>query len=454
MKDLVFKIYKQVGIKSARTKNIAKHIGWSMFYKIGSIIANFMLVPLTINYLNTENYGVWLTLSSFITWFSFFDIGLGHGLRNKFAEAKAINNDDLAKGYVSTAYFSIAIISSIIFLVFIVANNYINWTSIFNTKEVISKELNLLMPIVFGFFSLQMVFKLITTIYTADQDHSMQGKINFYNTAGTLILIWIITKVSASSLINYGSIFSGLPVLILMVISFIGFNKKYKKYRPNFSHFKKIYLKDIFGLGLTFFIIQIAGVVLFSTDNLVITQLFGPESVVPYNISFKYFSISLMILTIIITPYWSSITEAYTKNEFEWIKKSMKNLMKFTGVAIVGVLIMLIIAPFSYSNWIGDKIIIPFSLSLSMALYFIVTIIYMPFTYFINGAGKIKLQMFSILVTAIINIPLSILLAKTLNLGVAGVILATIICIIPHAILCPIQYFKIINNKATGLWDK
>ena len=454
MRELVLKIYNRVGIKSDRTKNIAKHIGWSFLFKGGSIIATFLLVPLTIKFLNTENYGIWLTLSSFIGWFSFFDIGLGHGLRNKFAEAKATNQDDLAKGFVSAAYFSITIISTFIFFIFILVNKYVDWTNVFNTSPEVKKELNLLMPIVFGFFSLQMIIKLITTIYTADQNHSIQGKINFFNTTGTLLLIWIITKVTTSSLLIYGTIFSGLPVLVLIILSFIGFSSKYRSYKPSLSHFKKVYLKDIFGLGLSFFIIQIAGVVLFSTDNLIITQLFGPEEVVPYNIAFKYFSISLMVLTIIITPYWSSITEAYVKGDFEWIKKSMANLLKITGFAIMGVTIMLFVSPFSYVMWIGDKIAIPFSLSFTMALYFILTIAYIPFTYFINGIGKVKLQMISIITTAILNVPLSIFLAKTLNLGVSGVILSTIICILPHALLCPIQYFKIVNSKATGLWNK
>jgi len=95
------------GIESSRSKNITKHVLLSVIYKGGHIISTFLLVPLTIEFLDTENYGVWLTLSSFIAWFSFFDIGLGNGLRNKFAEAKTRNDLELARGYVSTAYFTI-----------------------------------------------------------------------------------------------------------------------------------------------------------------------------------------------------------------------------------------------------------------------------------------------------------------------------------------------------------
>ena len=147
MKELVFKIYNKLGIKSDRTKNIAKHIGWSMFYKIGSIIANFLLVPLTINYLDIENYGIWLTLISFIGWFSFFDIGLGNGLRNKFAEAKSFGNYKDAQAFVSTAYFTIGSISFGMVLVILGINQFTNWAQLFNTNASLQEELSLLLPL-------------------------------------------------------------------------------------------------------------------------------------------------------------------------------------------------------------------------------------------------------------------------------------------------------------------
>ena len=454
MKNLILNIYAKLGIKSDRTKNISKHVLLSFFYKGGSIVASFLLVPLTINFLDTENYGIWLTLSSFIAWFSFFDIGLGHGLRNKFAEAKANNNMHLAKGYVSTAYYTITIVAFSAFLFFLIANYFVDWTIVFNTNSSLFNDLKLLMPIVFGFFCLQLIVKLITTIYLADQKHSIQGQIGFITAATSLVVIWLLTYTTKSSLLLFGVIFSAIPVVILLLLNLFSFSKTYKTVKPSINSFKKEYLKDIFGLGFTFFIIQMSGVILFSTDNFIISKLFTPAEVVPYNIAYKYLSISQMVFAIVLTPYWSSITEAYTKKDFNWIKNAMLNLIKFAFFFILLIVIMVLIAPFAYKFWIGDSVVIPYTLTIAMAIYFILTIIYNPFTYFINGTGKIRLQMYSITITAILNIPLSIYLVNNTSLGVSSVILATIICIIPHAILCPIQYFKLINNTARGLWNK
>ncbi len=453
MKQKIEKLYNKVGIKSDRTKNITKHVVVSFLYKGGSILSSFLLVPLTINFLDTENYGIWLTLSSFISWFSFFDIGLGNGLRNKFAEAKAKGDLTLAKAYVSSAYFTIGSVCLLLIIVFFGLNFFIDWTRVFNANAIMQKELGILMPVVFSFFCLQLVVKLITTIYTADQHHSMQGKVTFYSSALSLLAIWLMTHFAKSSLLIFGIIFSVLPVLLLVGLNVFAFSNKYKEYIPSLILWKKKYLKDIFGLGMKFFIIQFCGIILYTSDNLIISKLFSPAAVVPYNIAYKYFSIASMGFSIIIAPYWSTITEATQKDDWEWIKNAMNNLLKLVLLTIVVIILMMLFSNSIFLIWIGNKVVIPTSLTLFIGLFFIINTIISPFTVFLNGTGKIKLQVIQAVISALINIPLSIYLASNLGMGPKGVILATIICSIPGLILAPLQYYKIINKRAEGVFN-
>jgi O-antigen/teichoic acid export membrane protein len=427
---------------------------WSFLYKGGSILISFLLLSLTINYLDVENYGIWLTLSSCITWISFFDIGLGNGLRNKFAEAKAKGDMTLARGYVSSAYFTIGAVSLILIVTFTILNFFFDWTKVLNVSPKLYKDLSILMPIVFGFFCLQMVLKLITTIYIADQNHSMLGKINFYIQVGSLFLIWIITNTSNKSLLIFGSIFSIFPVVFLIVLNWLAFNKRYKEVSPSLKYWKIEYLKDIIGLGVLFFFIQISGIILYTTDNFIISKLFSPVKVVPYNIAYKYMSIASMIFSIIAAPFWTSITDAYKIAEFEWVKNAMKSLKLISYIFIFLIIIMVIGSQVIYSFWIGSKVHIPFSLTLLMAIFFTLNILSTPYTVFLNGAGKVKIQAIQSFFAALINIPLSIYLSLFLGLGTNGIILSTIICFIPSLILNPLQYRKIINNIAKGIWNK
>lgn len=58
------------------------------------------------------------------------------------------------------------------------------------------------------------------------------------------------------------------------------------------------------------------------------------------------------------------------------------------------------------------------------------------------------------IVTSIINIPLSVYFARNLGMGISGVILATIVCLLVGSILHPLQYYRIIKGKATGIWNE
>lgn len=448
------RIYKLLGVTSDRSMNITKHVLISFLYKGGSILSNFLIVPLTLNILDSENYGVWLTLSSFIAWFSFFDIGLGNGLRNKFAEAKAKGNMTLARGYVSSAYYTIGVVSLLLILVFLSLNFFIDWSKVFNTSPKLQNDLGILMPIVFGFFSIQLVVKLITTIYTADLQHSVQGKITFITNVTSLFLIWVFSYFNYSSLLFYGILFSLIPVLILLLFNFFAFYGRYRAYKPSITYWKREYFKDIFGLGISFFVIQMSGIILYSTDNFLISTLFSPADVVPFNIAYKYMSIALMLFSIVAAPYWSSITDAYNRHDLQWIKRVMKNFQQISLLFMLLILIMVITSNYIYNIWVGADLKIPIHLTVLMSIFFAASIYVTPFTMFLNGTGKVKLQAMQSIISALINIPLSIYLAKEIALGSTGVILATIICFLPSIILSRIQFNTLITQSAEGIWNK
>lgn len=437
---------------SERSQNIIRHIGWSMIFKLGSILANFMVVPLAITYLGNEDYGVWLTLSSVLTWFMLFDIGLGNGLRNKFAEARALGNDSEARAFVSTAYFTIAIIGTALVLTMWLLNSVVDWTIIFNTPGEKADELKVLMPVVFGFFGMQLVVKLITSIYQADQHHSIQDKIQFFTQTVTLIGIALLLQSDSKSLLLFGSIYMALPVLVLLTLNGIGFAGRYKPYRPSLSFCKKQHLGQIAGLGLRFFIIQIAAMVLFSTDNFIITQLFGPAEVVPYNIAFKYFSVVTLGYGIFVAPFWSSFTEAWAKNDMVWIKKSVSTIQNIWLMVPVALTVLLWLSDYFYAVWVGDKVLVPFILSLWMAVFVGLQTAGAIYTSFINGIGAIKVQLLTATSSMVINVPLSVFLASNLGLGSRGVIMATCFCLSYGLVFRFIQYKKIMAGSAKGLW--
>lgn len=412
------------------------------------------LVPLTLKCLTAYEYGIWLTLSSITTWFVSLDFGLGNGLRNKLAETLSINDTEQAKTYVSTTYFFLSIISIVFFLIFSIINPFIPWDKILNVKNLLNVNLNTVVFIVFGFFIFNFVFKLITFIISADQKPAINGFFTFVINLLTIALIYVLSVTPYTSLLNVGLIYSAIPSLVFLGASFFLFSRVYKNIKPSINYIKIKYSKDLIGLGFQFFILQIVSLIVYTTDNLIIAQLFDPSEVTYYNIAYKYFITISLVFGVILNPFWSAFTEAYVKGDFAWIKNMMVKLMKFWAIFAVIIVFMFLISGLVYKKWIGPEIEIPILLSLFMALFSILNMWNNIFSYFLNGVGKIRLQLYFAIFAGITNIPLSIILAKNLGLRSAGVILATCISLLFGTILAPVQYLKIIGNKSKGIWDK
>ncbi len=434
--------------------NLAKRqIVLSFLLKGISIAIGLAYVPILIDYLDNERYGIWLTLSSLIGWFSFFNLGLGNGLRNKLVIAIAENNTALAKEYVSTTYAILSIIFISIAIAFLLLNPYLNWPKILNTRLVPEKELSILGAIVFSFFCFRFILDIVAVVARADQRPALANIFNPVTNLISISIIYVLIKLQArSSLIILGSLLSITPVLVLLLGSILLFSGKYNILKPSISAVNFSHTSSLMNLGIKFFILQIAAIVFFSSSNIIITQILGPSEVIPYNIAFKYFSIPTMVMGIIMAPIWSAVTDAYTKKDFNWLRRSKKKL-SFISLSLILVTMAFIPASsFIYQFWIEDRVDVPIDLTSAMAVLTGMNLFLMPFSNFINGFGKLRLSIVIIIAKVILFIPLAVVLTKS-SLGVTGTVLASILIQIADLVFQPIQVKKIINEKAIGIWN-
>ncbi len=430
---------------ASRTKTVKFHIFLSFIYRILAIALSYLLVPLTINYLNTEQYGIWMTLFSIMSWISFFDIGIGTGLRNKMTLALSFNDIKLARIYVSTAHFAIAFIALIFLLILLSILPFVDWTQVFNTSSVSNIELSKVVFVVGFSFLLNFVLSLCSHMFCAYQEASLAIMRAVLVNLFALIAIYILINHTSGSLL-YLAIGYGLSMLLANLFLMYYFSKKHGNVMPTIKYIDLRKIKEIASLGIKFFIIQIASLIIFATDNMIITQLLGPEQVTPYNVVFKLFSIITIGHGIIVATLWSAYTEAYVKGDIKWIKKTLSKLNILMIPIIIGVFTLIIFSRAIINIWVGSNIKFSFLLPVLMGIYVIISVWNNIYLYFVSGIGRIDLQMYTAILGALINIPLSIYFAKYLNMGISGVILGTIFSISLFSLTIPIQTHFILKR--------
>lgn len=438
--------------QNKRSALVLRNVYMSVFAKGGSVLISLFLVPLTINYVSSEMYGIWLTLTSIISWASFFDIGLGNGMRNRLAEALAVEDYEKGQKLVSTTYFFLSLIFVAFVLIMLFIVPFLDWGTLLNVKEKLP-WVPLILIMVF-MFSLQVVLQLITSVVTAMQQNAIASMIFTSGQLIALIGIYILTQILEPNLIYLTLCLMGLPNLIFLVASvyFYNFNYQYRQLRPIWRKIDRSYAKGIIQLGGQFFIIQICGILMYQTTNFIIMRICGSNEVTMYNVAFRYFSMITMIGGIVLAPIWTAYTNAYTRNDFEWMRRMYRYLLCLFFIGVLGGIVLLLLSDFFYYIWIGDSVKIPYTLSFSVMCFMIVLLWTSIHSSLLNGIGMIRVSVYITSLSIPVCIPLAILMGTLF--GIDGIIFSTIIMNLPFSIIALIQVRKILNKKGNGIWIK
>lgn len=453
MKGKLIHILKHIRQSKTRSAVVIRHSLLSLLMKGASILSGLLIVPMTIRYVNPTQYGVWLTISSIITWISFFNLGLGNGMRNKFAEARAKGDDSLARKYVSTTYFALSMLVIPLFIIAQILNSIINWDEVLNLEHTYRNELKRVFAVLSLVTCLNMIAGVFKSFLYGCQKAGVCSVIETAGQYAALLVIYFLTKTTEGSLTNLAIYFSGVPLFVLIIATITLFCcSPYRKYFPSFKYIDLKLVRSLLSLGGQIFLIYLCIIFVMQIINVVITREFGATDVSRYNISSQYFNVLYMVVMVALSPVWSSVTEAFSKGELNWLKKLTARLEAGFVFIVFGAVLLLCLSTYIYELWIGKVIDIPWSVNLSVMLLILSKIFGNMYMHVINGIGFVRLQLYIYMLFALAAIPCFTALARTV--GIEGVICFPAFVYVILGIASRIQLSKLYNNRATGVWCK
>ncbi len=451
---MISKILKQHILGGDNRSNlIRKNIIISFCIKIWSALVQLLMVPLTLHCLGVYENGLWLTISSLLIWIDNLDIGLANGLRNKLAVHLALGEKiEAQKTVSSTFYMLVLLFIPIIFLINIwifCVDTY----QFFNVDSDIVNNLNVILHVSAILVCTTFIFKFIGNFYMALQLPAINNALNTLGQTIALLGVVVLYVTGIHSLLCVALINTISPLIVYVVAYPITFYKKYPDLCPHISMVSKSSMKSLATTGIKFFVLQIAGVVLFMSTNILISRFFSPELVTPYQIAYRYFMVLQLIFVIICAPYWTATTDAYKKNDFEWIKKSNKLLDKMMTSLFIIAFFMVIFARPIYTIWIGDANAVSLPMTVIVAVYVMILVASMRYSYILNGFGTLRLQLIMTTIAAVLYIPLATLVCSYKN-NLNYLLYVMCAVNLPGLLVNIVQYYKIVNRRAKGIWLK
>ncbi|MGL5624800.1 lipopolysaccharide biosynthesis protein, partial [Cetobacterium sp.] len=306
-------------------------------------------------------------------------------------------------------------------------------------------ELNKIIFINIGFVCINFVFSLCNNIFLGSQKSYLSSVNNVLSQILNFIFLLLLFKIKENSIVLL-SFSYGLGISISHIILTIYYFYKNKELLFNIKDIVLAKAKNIFGVGLKIFLVQIAGLVIFSTDNFIITKYTGIENVAVYNVVNKLFGIPTLILTLITAPIWPAVTKAFYEGNRIWIKDTLKKLEKLFLLLVLMVIILISIAKPFIKIWTLNEIEASYSLIIVCGIATLLTCfsnIYSTLIFAID----IKWYLLILFVSqAIINIVVSLIAIVYFDLGVVGVVLGTCFSMLTNIFVLPRSLKKMIEK--------
>ena len=427
---------------------IYKNIIVSFFVKGWSAIVVLLMVPLTLKMLGAYSNGVWLTISGILIWIDFMDIGLGNGLRNTLAKYVAIGDNEKARMAVSSTFFILTIIIIPLMLLCCTLIHLLNIYDILGISRDIVPNLNNILTIAIVMTSITFILKAIGNLYMGLQLPAISNLIMCLGQTLSLVITFIAYHLGCRSLMYVVFINTLSPLIIWTAFYPYTFFYRYPQFRPSFRYINKQISYILCSQGIKFFVLQIFSVVLFASVNIIISKLFSPSEVTPYQIAYRYFSLVLVVFNIISIPFWNATTDAYYRGDIAWIKRSSRKLDIVVSASFFILLIMLLLSGFVYTIWIGQEVTIPIELSIAMAAYIFVLVISLRYSYILNGVNALRIQLIFTIFATVVFVPLSWYAGNTFR-NVSSIVWVMCIINFPGMLANAWKYYQIFYKKET-----
>ena len=441
---------KDIFQKKNRSSILMLNVLASFFIKGWSALVVLIMVPLTLECLGKYKNGVWLTISSLLIWIDQMDIGLGNGLRNKPTSYMAHNNIEGARNIISSTFAMLVFIMFPILIILCSLSIYCDIYTFFNVDESIIPELRTALLVAVTLVCMTFILKIIGNVYMGMQLPAVSNLILSLGQTLALILSVILYYTNNATFLNIVVANTAAPLIVYILSYPYTFYIKFPQLRPTIKGINLQSALELGNIGLKFFWLQIAAIIQFLSANILIARFFSPEMVTPYQIAYRYMSIMMVFFTIICMPFWNATTDAYERGDMEWIRKASTRMNWITLAVAVLMVILVIISPFVYKIWVEDENAVSLNMTAMMALYILLMILSNRFSFFLNGVGALRLQLYMTISSAVF-IPL----AWIVNYYTHSIICFMAVmcfCNLPGLIANTIQFHKILNGTATGIW--
>ncbi|GIA94070.1 hypothetical protein VCSRO183_2851 [Vibrio cholerae] len=358
------------------------------------------------------------------------DFGVCNTLRNKLTEIQ----DFKSKRYqqlLTSAYSHFNTISVLCLISISLLCYVIDFSAVIGYEKISNNVLSPMILLFSGVISFRYSF-INSVFYSLNKPELVAFK-QMVVQAFFLISVMVLNVLQLGSLILIAICY--LASTLSANMFFFNYVKKTIKYKPRHSRYKRKLMKKMRFDNGNFFILQLSGLIFYSTDMVLISKLLGGESAASYNVANKIFNFVIIAQGAYMGPLWTKYTSEFRDKNYNNILSLYKKSIMLSLFLCVTQSIVYFYSETLIELWLGSNKLFSREIFLSLTILTIVRVLSSNFSTFLNSRSMLNTQVSCSIFAMIINIPLSIYFVRVFNFGAEGVAIATILSLIPFLVL-------------------
>jgi O-antigen/teichoic acid export membrane protein len=414
------------GRSKERHRRAALTAAAAVVAKIVAVSTSLITIPAALHYLGVERFGLWMTISSVVAILGFADFGIGNGVLNAVAEAHGKEDVTGIRRSVESGLVLLAGIAALGITVFVCLYPWVDWGRLFNVaSDGARRESAPAMAVFVGCFAFSLPLGVVQRLQLGLQEGFLSnlwllvGSVS--GLAGVLLAIhfqgglpWLILALA------------GAPVLASLANTLVFFGWMRPDLRPRFNLVSSAAMQKIAKIGFLFFVLQAAVAIAYSSDNLIVARMLGPEAVTRYSITAKMFSLISLGLSMFLSPLWPAYGEAIARGDVVWVRKTLVTSLTLAVLLAASAAVILVIwGPEILSMWVHRAMAPPFLLLVGLGLWSVMDAAGVSVAMFLNGANVVLAQVIIASIFAAGCLGLKICLVR--RIGIVGVPWATLL---------------------------
>lgn len=394
--------------------------------KATAVLVNAITLPITVRYLGAEQYGFWVTISTTVLMLAVLDLGIANTLTNCISRAYAERSDEMARRFYATAFWATFTIAVFLALLGALSWHHINWGKLFKLNDPsMAHDAGLCAAISFAYFLLTLPLGLANKVMGGYQRVPVANMFAMLSSVLGLVAVIFVVRTHGTVVELMAAFCAALLCGMVLLNLWMAFVHK-PRIRPDPRNARADAVHEILSHGMLFFALQMAGVIVFNSDNVIIAHFLGSDQVTPYAVTWRLISYTSVLQSLLVPALWPAFSEAYFRQEMSWIRSAYRHTMRATLLITTAAAVALGFAGrWLIRVWAGSAAVPHTALLWAMCFWAVLLSITVNQAALLAATQRLKLQAACGVVAAILNLVLSIILVQ--RIGAIGVLLATIV---------------------------